>query len=32
MISDGKPGPITRRLQEIYMDMARTGSEPVLQS
>ncbi|GAA5617964.1 D-amino-acid transaminase [Ochrobactrum sp. WV_118_8] len=30
-ISDGKPGPITRRLQEIYMDMARTGSEPVLQ-
>ncbi len=30
-VSDGKPGPLTRRLQEIYMDMARTGAEPVFQ-
>ncbi len=30
-LGDGKPGPITRRLQEIYVDMARTGTEPVLQ-
>ncbi|NNU59404.1 D-amino-acid transaminase [Ochrobactrum soli] len=29
-IGDGKPGPHTRRLQEIYMDLARTGAEAVL--
>ncbi|MDH7786274.1 D-alanine transaminase [Ochrobactrum sp. 19YEA23] len=29
-IGDGKPGPYTRRLQEIYMDLARTGAEAVL--
>ena len=27
-IGDGKPGPITRRLQEVYLDLARRGSEP----
>jgi D-alanine transaminase len=30
-IGDGKPGPITRRLQEVYLDLARMGSEPVFQ-
>jgi D-alanine transaminase len=29
-IGDGKPGPHTRRLQEIYMDLARSGAEAVL--
>ncbi|WP_435656429.1 D-amino-acid transaminase [Brucella pituitosa] len=30
-IGDGKPGPITRRLQQVYLDLARTGSEPAFQ-
>lgn len=30
MIADGKPGPVTRRLQAIYLELARTQSEPVL--
>jgi len=30
-IGDGKPGPITRRLQEVYLDLARRGSEPAFQ-
>ena len=30
-IGDGKPGPVTRRLQEIYLNLARTGSEPIYQ-
>jgi len=28
-IGDGKPGTVTRRLQEVYLDLARAGSEPV---
>lgn len=30
VIADGKPGPLTLRLQEIYMELARTGSEPII--
>lgn len=29
-IGNGKPGPVTTRLQTIYLDLARTSSEPVL--
>ncbi|MBL0373329.1 D-amino-acid transaminase [Rhizobium sp. KVB221] len=29
-IAEGTPGPITRRLQAIYLDLARTQSEPIL--
>lgn len=30
VIADGKPGPLTLRLQEIYMELARTGSDPII--
>ncbi|GLU29543.1 D-amino-acid transaminase [Brucella sp. NBRC 12950] len=30
VVGDGVPGPHTRRLQEIYMDLARKGAERVL--
>ncbi|GAA0597137.1 D-amino-acid transaminase [Paenochrobactrum glaciei] len=30
VIADGRPGPLTLRLQEIYMELARTGSEPII--
>ena len=30
IIGNGKPGPVTTRLQTIYLDLARTSSEPVL--
>lgn len=30
VIADGKPGPLTLRLQKIYMELARTGSEPII--
>lgn len=30
VIADGKPGTLTLRLQEIYMELARTGSEPII--
>ncbi|KQV42742.1 MULTISPECIES: D-amino-acid transaminase [unclassified Rhizobium] len=30
VIGDGTPGPVTRRLQAAYLDLARTRSEPVL--
>jgi D-alanine transaminase len=26
VIGDGKPGPLTRRLQSIYLDLARQGA------
>ena len=29
-IGNGKPGPVTTRLQTIYLDLARMSSEPVL--
>ena len=29
-IGDGKPGPITRRFQEIYLDLALTSAEPII--
>jgi D-alanine transaminase len=29
-IGNGKPGPVTTRLQTIYLDLARTSFEPVL--
>lgn len=30
-LGDGRPGPITRRLQEVYLGLARSGSDPVFQ-
>lgn len=30
VIADGKPGALTLRLQEIYMELARTSSEPII--
>lgn len=30
IIGNGKPGPVTTRLQTIYLDLARTSAEPVL--
>lgn len=30
IIGNGKPRPVTTRLQTIYLDLARTSSEPVL--
>lgn len=30
-LGDGRPGLITRRLQEVYLGLARSGSEPVFQ-
>ena len=32
IIADGKPGAITRRLQEIYFTLARTSGEQILKS
>lgn len=30
IIGDGKPGPITRQLQDVYLELAMASSEPLL--